>query len=306
MKNVRIIVAAAMMLFSASAVMASGQGASSGPLTGSYPVVLSHGILGFDDSQSQPWLKYWGGMDEYLRSQGVAVLTPGSTALSSVEQRASQQKNLINQWMAAYGYNKVHIMGHSQGGLVSRYMVSNLGMSNKVRSVTTINTPHKGAPMADIALGVIPNWLEPFVGTVINFFGGLIYSDNTQDIIAMANSLTVSNATAFNQNTPNKSGVKYYSYGSYAYEDFIQHPIMSITLPITFIGGPFYGFSTYNDGVVPYGSQKWGTWKGRPKDYWFATGLDHLQMTNFEWSGQNYFDVEGFYLKMAKNAMNNQ
>ena len=303
MRNFAKAIAASMMLFTASALMAGGSGSGSGPLVNSNPIVLSHGILGFDDSQSAPWIKYWGGMDDYLRSQGADVLTPGSTALTSVEDRAAEQKQLIQQWMAAYGYTKVNVMGHSQGGLVSRYMVSNLGMKNKVRSITTINTPHYGAPLADISLAVIPNWLEPYVGTVIDWFAGLIYSDNTQDIIAMAESLTVGNATAFNANTPNRSGVKYYSYGSYAYEDFIQHPIMSLTLPITFIGGPFYGFSTYNDGVVPYGSQKWGTWKGRPDDYWFATGLDHLQMTNFEWSGQNYFDVEGFYLDMAQNAM---
>ena len=305
MKKFVNIAAASLMLLSASALMAGG-GGSSAPLAGSHPIVLSHGILGFDDSQSAPFIKYWGGMDDYLRSQGAPVLTPGSTALTSVEDRAAEQKGKILQWMAANGYSKVNVLGHSQGGLVSRYMVSNLGMTNKVSSITSINTPHYGAPLADISLAVVPNWLEPFANDVLSFFAGLIYSDNTQDVIAMAESLTVANANAFNANTPNRSGVDYFSYGSYAYVDIIQHPIMSLTLPITFIGGPIYGFSTYNDGVVPYDSQKWGTFKGRPDDYWFATGLDHLQVTNFEWTGQNYFDVEGFYLQMAQNAMSAQ
>ncbi len=304
-KQIQIVIAAS-VLFAATAIMAGGSGASTGPLVNSYPIVLSHGILGWDDAQTSPFIKYWGGMDEYLRSQGADVLTPGSTAMQSVPTRASQQKNLINQWMAAYGYTKVHILGHSQGGLVSRYMISNLAMSGKVRSLTTINTPHKGAPLADIALAVIPNWLKPYVGAVVNWFGGLLYTNNNQDIIAMAKSLTVSAATAFNNSTPNKSTVKYFSYGSYAYEDFIQHPIMSVVLPITFLGGPFYGLGTYNDGVVPYESQKWGTFKGKPSNYIYATGLDHLQVTNWEYTGQNYFDVQGFYLNMAKNALANQ
>ena len=298
------------VLFSASTLFASGTGAgaSSGPLANSYPIVLSHGILGFDDSNGPlgNLLSYWGGMDDYLRGEGVDVITPGSTATTSVAVRAQQQKDLINQWMAANGYSKVNIMAHSQGGLVSRYMISNLGMKSKVRILTTINTPHYGTPTADISMNVIPGWLHPYVGAALDFFSDMFYTDSESDIIAMAKSLTVNVASSFNANTPNKSGVKYYSYGSYMYEDLIQHPIMSIVCPITFIGAPFYGMSTYNDGVVPYDSQKWGTWKGRPGDYWYATGLDHLQMTNFEWTGQTYFDVEGHYLKMAKNAMNNE
>ena len=296
----------AVLALSTTALFASGGGSK--PLEGSYPIVLSHGILGFDDSNGPlgNLLSYWGGMDDYLRGEGASVLTPGSTATASVELRAQQQKDLINSWMAANGYSKVNIMAHSQGGLVSRYMVSNLGMGSKVRVITTINTPHYGTPIADVVLGAIPGWLQPYVGTVLNFFSDMFYTDNQSDIIAMGESLTVSNAGAFNSSTPNKSGVKYYSYGSYMYEDFIQHPIMSLTCPITFIGAPFYGMSTFNDGVVPYDSQKWGTWKGRPDDYLFATGLDHLQMTNFEWTGQTYFDVEGHYLDMAENAQNNQ
>jgi triacylglycerol lipase len=76
----------------------AGSGSTSKPLAGSYPIVLSHGILGFDDTQGLfgGLIKYWGGMDEHLRNQGAAVLTPGTNPIHSAVNRANDQKNLIN------------------------------------------------------------------------------------------------------------------------------------------------------------------------------------------------------------------
>ena len=64
----------------------------------------------------------------------------------------------------------------------------------------------------------------------------------------------------------------------------------------------WYGLGGANDGVVPFESQKWGAYKGEASAYWYATGIDHLQATNLEWSGQNFFDVTGWYLNIAKTA----
>lgn len=280
-------------------------GLFAGPLDGQC-IALVHGILGFDDTQGLAGglVKYWGGLDGYLRSQGAKVTTPGSSATNSIPVRASQIQSSVNTWMTANGCSKVHLMGHSQGGLVIRYMVSNLGFSGKTQTVTTINSLHKGAPMADIVLSVIPSWLQPFANSALGLLAKLVYRDGRpQDVIAMGKSLTVSYVKTFNTNSPNKSGIKYYSYGSQmAWADLIQHPIMALTHPITWAGGLFYGLGGGNDGVVPLNSQKWGTWKGTPNAYWFATGIDHLQATNLAWSGQNFFDVQGWYLNIAKNA----
>lgn len=45
-------------------------------------IALVHGILGFDDTKGLAGglVKYWGGLDEYLRTQGAKVITPGSSA----------------------------------------------------------------------------------------------------------------------------------------------------------------------------------------------------------------------------------
>ncbi|NBU98481.1 MAG: lipase [Spirochaetia bacterium] len=275
------------------------------PLSGMC-IALVHGILGFDDTNGLAGglVKYWGGMDEYLRSQGAIVITPGSSAANSIATRATQTRDQITPWMSANKCSKVHLVGHSQGGLVVRYITSNLGYSSKVASVSTVNSLHKGAPMADIVLGIIPSWLKPFANSALSLLAKLVYRDGRpQDVISMGQSLTVSYVTAFNKSTPDSTGIKYYSYGSkMAFADIIQHPIMALTYPITWAGGLAYGLGADNDGVVPIVSQQYGTYKGEPSSNWYATGIDHLQATNFEWSGQNYFDVNGWYSTIAKTA----
>ncbi len=275
------------------------------PLTGMC-IVLVHGILGFDDTNglANGLVKYWGGLDGYLRNQGAKVATPGSSAANSLAVRSSQIKSYMDTWMPANGCSKVHLVGHSQGGLVVRYIVTNLGYASKVASVSTVNSLHKGAPMANIVLAVIPSWLQPFANSALSLLAKLVYRDGRpQDVIAMGQSLTTTYVTSFNTSTPNVSGMKYYSYGSsMAWADLIQHPIMALTHPITWAGGLYYGLGSSNDGVVPLASQKWGTWMGTPSAKWYATGIDHLQATNFEWSGQSYFDVQGWYMKIAKTG----
>ena len=280
-------------------------GLFAGPLDGQC-IALVHGILGFDDTKglAAGLVKYWGGLDAYLRTQGAKVTTPGSSAANSIPVRADQIKTAVTSWMSSNGCTKVQLVGHSQGGLVVRYMVKNLGFNTKTATVTSVDSLHKGAPLADIVLGVIPSWLQPFANSALSLLAKLVYRDGRpQDVIAMGKSLTVSYVNSFNTTTPNVSGIKYYSYGNaMAWADLIQHPLMALTHPITWAGGLYYGLGGANDGVVPLTSQKWGTYKGEAPSYWFATGIDHLQATNFEWSGQTYFDVNGWYLNIAKNA----
>ena len=289
----------------ALALALSSTNVSAGALDGMC-IGLIHGILGFDDTNGLAGglVKYWGGLDGYLRSQGAKVTTPGSSAMNDIPTRSSQTKSQLDTFMAANGCTKIHLIGHSQGGLVSRYIVKNLAYSSKTATVTTVNSLHKGAPMADIILAVLPNWILDYVNDAGSLLGKLLYRDGRpQDVKAMAKSLTVDYVkNVFNPGSPNVSGMKYYSYGSKMTVDIVQHPLMSPTHPITWAGGKFYGLGGDNDGVVPYTSQSWGTWKGSPTAYWGAKGIDHLQATNFEWGGQNYYDVQGYYLKIAQNA----
>ncbi len=307
MKKILFTLILAGAMFSLSA---SGSGSAKKPLQGMYPIVLSHGLFGWGDTDSTALIsiaKYWGGLDDYLRGQGAVVFAPTKTAAQSNEFRAQELKGKVLTFMAAGGYSKVHVMGHSQGGLDSRYMVSNLGMSSKISTLTTISTPHYGSPIADIVKSALPDWIEPFVSASLGVLTQILWGGDSQNPLAALNSLSKEGLTAFNQYTPNSSTVKYFSYGSViTLPDLIQHPLMGILYPACAAGGAFNGQGMANDGLVPLSSQKWGTWKGGPSYGIFTTGIDHLEASNSLSSGRLWYDVEGFYLNMAANAKSSQ
>lgn len=50
----------------------------------------------------------------------------------------------VDQILERTGAQKLHIVGHSLGGLVARYYVEQIGGHRKVKSVITLGTPHHG------------------------------------------------------------------------------------------------------------------------------------------------------------------
>lgn len=51
----------------------------------------------------------------------------------------------IRQIVRETGCGKVNIIAHSKGGLDCRYALAKLGTDQYTASLTTINTPHRGA-----------------------------------------------------------------------------------------------------------------------------------------------------------------
>ncbi len=50
----------------------------------------------------------------------------------------------IEKLTAESGYEKVHVIGHSLGGLITRYYVQRMGGHARVHTVVTLGTPHSG------------------------------------------------------------------------------------------------------------------------------------------------------------------
>ena len=48
-------------------------------------------------------------------------------------------------------YKKIYVIGHSMGGLISRYYIENLGQDNYVDKLITICTPHWGSGYGDLS-----------------------------------------------------------------------------------------------------------------------------------------------------------
>jgi triacylglycerol lipase len=113
---------------------------------GETPILLVHGwgansacFLGV-----QLWLKMRGYKNVYAISYTPPVIR--------AEKLAKQLAVDIDKALAATGAQKVHIVAHSMGGLLTRYAIRHLGMEDKVDKVITLGSPHMGSKLA----GVVP------------------------------------------------------------------------------------------------------------------------------------------------------
>ncbi len=84
------------------------------------------------------------------------------------------------------------------GGLDSRYLISRLGMADRVLSLTTIGTPHRGSSFAD--------WCVQRFGALVRPFLDLF------DVPDQAFfDLTTASCRKFNEDVPDQPGVRYFS-----------------------------------------------------------------------------------------------
>jgi triacylglycerol lipase len=134
------------------------------------PVVLVHGIFGFDEITLGPVKvgDYYRLIPEALRKDGHIVPHPPQTnRAGSVAERAQDLKNyLMDPTRIEVFGKKVHLLAHSMGGLDARFMISKLGMANRVLSLTTIATPHHGSPIANAVVKATEPGLTRLLGSL--------------------------------------------------------------------------------------------------------------------------------------------
>jgi triacylglycerol lipase len=114
------------------------------------PIVLAHGLFGFKriGVGRLTIASYFRGIPQALRSAGNRVLVTHVPALAGVDHRA---KRLGDQIRGAFSDERVHVIGHSMGGLDARRLLADSSWHNQILSLTTIGTPHLGTSIADFA-----------------------------------------------------------------------------------------------------------------------------------------------------------
>ena len=275
------------LLFGASAHAASDSAKTR------YPIVLVHGLFGFDSFLG---VDYFYGIPGALRQQGARVFVAQVSAASSTEVRGEQLLAQVKNIMAITGASKVNLMGHSHGGPTIRYVA---GVAPQlVASVTSIGGVNKGSRVADILRGVVPagGLSESVVNGAAKAFVALINlgSGGTQlpqTPTAALNSLTTAGSSAFNRRFPQAlpsgcgsgaelvNGVRYYSWTG--------------TLPVTNVldisdgalGIMSLVFGEPNDGLVSACSSRLGKHLG---DY----RQNHLDEVNQVVGLRDWFSVD--------------
>jgi triacylglycerol lipase len=217
------------------------------------PIVLVHGLFGFDQLRLGPWVlaDYFPGIPEALRAAGNNVLVARVSPTGSIAARAVQLKKLLDQ---EFPGEAVHIFGHSMGGLDSRYLISRLGMSQRVLSLTTLGTPHRGCPVADWTL----RHLAAFLWPVLAYCG--VPVDAFHD-------LSVSRCQRFNEEVPDAPQVRYFSVAGRFESSWLAPQWLLPSWVVSQREGP-------NDGVVSVASATYG----ESCEVWDA---DHLNLVNW-------------------------
>jgi len=126
------------------------------------PLVLAHGIFRFD--ALRVFLRDHGGVDigphyfngiaDLLRRNGIDAEETDVSFCGPLVLRARQLAADVNRILARSGAAQVDIIAHSMGGLDARKPIVDEGLATKVRTLTTIGTPHLGTSSADLALEI--------------------------------------------------------------------------------------------------------------------------------------------------------
>lgn len=234
-----------------------------------YPIVLVHGLLGFD--QLGGIYDYFYGLPGELRSGGAKVYVANVSSSNFSEVRGEQLITYLVQLKALYGHAKFNLYGHSHGGPTIRYVSA--VRPDLVASVFTIGAPHTGSKVAD-GLGVIAPPGSAAERLAVGFVNALsvliefLSGDNDpQNALGALKSLNSAGAAAFNnrfpQGRPSSScgsgagtvnGISYHSIGGTSVLTNIFDPSDALMAA----GSLFFGFEQ-NDGLVGRCSSRWGT-----------------------------------------------
>lgn len=276
-----------------------------------YPVVLVHGMGGFDTLQGLG-VTYFNGVKADLLAHGVTdVFVTRTSPYDTSEVRAKELLTQIDQILVKTGAAKVNIIAHSQGGMDARILASPGGLADgaRIASITMIGTPNRGTPVANLVMkalnapvgGVIDNVTE----TVLSLLEQTLYDVRTKPALrAQIEELTTAHMVkVFNVAYPDDPRVAYMSYAGRT----------NFEAGVTACAGSFYpnqpgrldaaqvplfptavymqGFTDIaNDGMVPVSSARWGTFmRCLPADHGREigqinltgpdplTGFDHLK-----------------------------
>lgn len=241
-----------------------------------FPVVFCHGMLAMSMLRMQipEDSNYFSHLRSFFRERGVPVLYPNVEPTGGVCARAEQLRDQIRRWTD----EPINLIAHSMGGLDARCLISRLGMADRVRSLTTVATPHRGSALADWFCQNFRHRV-PLLLTLealgVNVDG---FRDCRRDACG-----------EFNSHTPDAPGVRYFSFSATVTSDRISPLLRRGWSVLSALEGP-------NDGLVSLASARWGEEVGTLHVDHFAQTPDGLFLREGE-----SFDALGFYARVVED-----
>ena len=248
-----------------------------------YPIVLVHGVA----IKEKKYLRAFGWIAEKMRDEGYEVYIANTDAFGSIENNAIQLKEHVLRILEKTGAEKVNLIGHSKGGLDSKEMILSLGMEDKVASLTTLCTPHKGSIIAS-KIWELPMPLKKIYAWCIDKFYKYVFGDKNPDSMAVCKQLCHVDEGLETVGFSNKVYCQSYSSTLKSGKDCF---IMALPMRLYkhFTGND-------NDGMVSVESAKFGDYKGDC----LGESISHLQIIDLLAKPKSRDDIYNFYISICK------
>lgn len=291
-----------------------------------HPIVLVHGFAGSPTRNS-----FHADIVKALCRDGHAVYVAAQPPFQGVPDRARTLARLVDSVLAGTATSacgrpgakaaKVNLIAHSMGGLDCRYLVAGLGYGDRVASVLTVSTPHRGSGIADMALGLFAGIDDAALNALGEFAGRVVSSAELAkdaQLRAAFESLSEARAGSFNAAVTNDKRVAYQSWAGLSNVAGIPNPLDSGACEgkmLGFRGGflrhimhlslkPIAAVVAHgvqlipNDALVTVASAKWGTFRGCiPADHADEVGAFGLTWSEFKYV--DFYRVRAFELSAS-------
>lgn len=119
------------------------------------PILLVHGLV---DNRSVFTLLR---RTLLRRGFGRVISVNYSPFTQDVRTAAARLARLVEKTCEETGYEKVHVVGHSLGGVVARYYVQRMGGDARVHTLVTLGSPHAGTVAAHLLPSRLVRQLRP-------------------------------------------------------------------------------------------------------------------------------------------------
>ncbi|VAW77273.1 hypothetical protein MNBD_GAMMA13-120 [hydrothermal vent metagenome] len=234
-------------------------------------IVFLHGILGADVIRKVwPGFSYFRGVREALEAPGASVHFPLTPSASPIAHRAGVLRTFLDPLQA----DSIHLIAHSMGGLDARYLINHYDPAHRIRSLTSVGTPHHGSDLV--------YWVETTRGLVQSFARRSLYPGILE--------LTPQACAQFNRDTPDRTDVSYRSWAGY-------RPVEEMPLLYRKQTRILQQKAGNNDSQVSVASATWGKFMGTVR-------ADHLELAGWSLSlpkqgVRRPFDHTSFYQSLV-------
>lgn len=268
-----------------------------------WPILLVHGMAG---SPVMPMVgEYFGDVRPALAAEGHSVFTPALSAYADTETRSAQLAAAVDEALRLTGARRVHIIAHSQAGLDARYLVEVKGYADRIGSLTTVATPHRGTPVAD-TFRPLPGPLLDLALSVANTFQraefAIVDGNGAVEVLSQLNSPDDPGeypVPAFSfagvTGRPRDGACDGGAWGDYTGSAAAQAWLLPLSAAVS---SSQRGQWRSNDGLVPVDSARWQHFLGcLPGDHLAVVGMT---WTHPEGEGATPFDPVSFYRAYAR------